>query len=195
MAEQLAPARARFNHAGAPAAAAAEGVGGGAITAVHRWAVTGTPLAWPASTSRVGSLENLQRLLLLSGSRLAEMRWFKRLVREPAEHGGAGGIAVAKAQLQRVMCRHNRAQREGDGRPILVLPAKYESVLLVRPITRLTHLPTRLPHSTHSPIRHSLDSFLLTHFTHALTSLTHLTHFPKNTPTRLTSLTHSSSSP
>ena len=93
------------------------------VPAVHRWAVTGTPVS--------RGLEDLQGLFAFLGgpSPFADAGWWRRLVQEPYEAHHHSAREFLHDSLRRLMWRNSRADVADE----LALPPQGQTVTWVRP--------------------------------------------------------------
>jgi SNF2 family DNA or RNA helicase len=89
-----------------------------AIEAVHRWALTGTPVQ--------NSLKDLHSLLrFMRHQPWDEPSWWRRVIAQPYEAGDAKALQWLKLVLRPLLLRRTKAMRDVDGQPIVSLPPKH----------------------------------------------------------------------
>lgn len=94
-----------------------------ALTARHRWCLTGTPIQ--------NSLEDVFSLLsFLQYEPWSRVAWWKRVIARPVEGGeAAAALARLKAILSPVLLRRTKHSRDARGELVVRLPPKEEQVV------------------------------------------------------------------
>ncbi|KAA0156988.1 hypothetical protein FNF31_05822 [Cafeteria roenbergensis] len=93
-----------------------------AIEAVHRWALTGTPVQ--------NSLKDLHSLVrFMRHQPWDEPAWWRRVIAQPFEAGDPRALPTLQALLRPLLLRRTKGMRDVDGRPIVVLPPKSEELV------------------------------------------------------------------